>query len=405
MIRHLVVCAAFAFWSHLTFAAGPVLSEFVALNQSSLRDADGDSSDWIEIVNGSDVATNLAGWHLTDEAARPGKWTFPSTPLGPGGFLVVFASGKDRTVAGQELHTNFRLNNEGEYLALTRPDNSIASEFAPSFPPQGPDIAYGTSLSAITSLNPVLEGAACRYLVPTNAVLGDTWTRPGFDSSSWLSGAAPLGFDTGGVFRSYADEILADDPVYYWNFDEPSGPALNWVNPGVVQDSLTAQGSAVRVTQSSLPLGRAASFPGSDGSRFYAANLSAGVDLAGPWAVEFWVRNLSLTKPTYFLEGGSTSGALNTPGLIQGYNGAHLEIYGAGGRTGVDGPTLNDTLWHHLLFGYFGSAAGEGVANRHDFYIDGARVSSQLSDFPVAIPLAAADWLWAARRRGRGSAS
>ena len=119
-------------WLGSLHAAGPVISEFVALNQTSLRDANGESSDWIELVNASATATNLAGWHLTDDATRPAKWTFPDTPLGPGEFLVVFASGKNRAVAGQELHTNFRLSNEGEYLALTRPENALLAALSPA---------------------------------------------------------------------------------------------------------------------------------------------------------------------------------------------------------------------------------------------------------------------------------
>ena len=34
----------------------------------------------------------LVGWALTDDAAEPGRWVFPDVSLGPGQFLVVFAS-------------------------------------------------------------------------------------------------------------------------------------------------------------------------------------------------------------------------------------------------------------------------------------------------------------------------
>ncbi len=72
--------------------------------------------------------------------------------------------------------------------------------------------------------------------------------------------------------------------------------------------------------------------------------------------------------------------------MIQGYNGTALEIFGAGGRTGADGPSLTDPGWHHLVFGYYGSAAGEGLANRNDIYIDGVLVSAQTNDFPNPLP-------------------
>jgi len=361
-------------------AQGPLITEFAASNQS-FRDEDGESSDWIEIHNAAAEAVNLQGWHLTDRVADPEQWTFPDTPLGAGQFLVVFASGKDRRTPGRELHTNFRLAGDGEYLALTRPDLSVATHFAPSYPPQGPGIAYGTGITVQTSSTLVEEGRVVRYRAPADGSLGETWTQASFDSSAWAAGPSPLGF---GSLRTYADLVRDDAPLYYWNFDEPGGPALNLMNPAAAQDALTPQGAATRVEHDTLPLGRAASFTGTDGQRFHAGNLSAGTDLTGPWAVEFWLRQLSPTKATYLLEGGTTSGQLNTPGLIQGFNGARLEVFGIGGRTGADGPLLSAAGWHHVVFGYFGSRANEGVADRHDIYVDGVRVSSQAGDFASA---------------------
>ena len=56
---------------------GPVLSEFMALNHATLDDEDGDSSDWIEVTNTDTQALDLDGWSLTDDRARPRRWTFP----------------------------------------------------------------------------------------------------------------------------------------------------------------------------------------------------------------------------------------------------------------------------------------------------------------------------------------
>jgi len=81
-------------------AANPVINEFLAENRTSIVDEDGDSSDWVEILNAGDMAVNLAGWHLTDDPGDLDKWTFPSTNLAAGQYLVVFASGKDRAGTG-----------------------------------------------------------------------------------------------------------------------------------------------------------------------------------------------------------------------------------------------------------------------------------------------------------------
>ena len=131
---------------------GPVLSEFVARNDEGLEDEDEDTSDWIEILNASADPVDLAGWHLTDDPENPTRWTFPSITLAPQEYLVVFASGKDRATTDLPLHTNFSLSGSGEYLALVAPDGStIASSFAPEYPPQIDDVSYGFQGQAQTA--------------------------------------------------------------------------------------------------------------------------------------------------------------------------------------------------------------------------------------------------------------
>src|SRR2546430_16795398 len=90
-------------------AAGPVIiSEFMADNTRTLADEDGSYEDWIEIYNGGSSPVNMDGWYLTDTAGDLTQWRFPNTNLNARGFLVVFASGKDRVVPGAPLHTNFK---------------------------------------------------------------------------------------------------------------------------------------------------------------------------------------------------------------------------------------------------------------------------------------------------------
>src|SRR5438045_5925851 len=95
------------------FATPPAtihLNEFVASNVSGITDEDGQQADWIELVNGSAAAVNLAGWSLTDDPAEADKWVFPAVTLSPGPFLLVFASGKDRRLtSGLNFHTSFKL--------------------------------------------------------------------------------------------------------------------------------------------------------------------------------------------------------------------------------------------------------------------------------------------------------
>src|SRR5690606_30904654 len=95
-----------------------VINEFLASNNSGLVDQDGDRGDWIEIRNRGQQAVNLSGWSLSDDQDNPGQWSFPPVTLQAGGYLIVFASGKDRAPTSGQLHANFQLSRSGEFLGL-----------------------------------------------------------------------------------------------------------------------------------------------------------------------------------------------------------------------------------------------------------------------------------------------
>ncbi|PYI84469.1 MAG: hypothetical protein DME26_13240 [Verrucomicrobia bacterium] len=122
---------------------GVVISEFMADNDKTINDENGDSSDWIEIYNAGTATANLNGWFLTTNKNNLATWRFPNVALLPGSYLLVFASGKDRTNALARLHTNFKLEKNGGYLALADSQTNVVSEFAPTYPPQFTDISYG----------------------------------------------------------------------------------------------------------------------------------------------------------------------------------------------------------------------------------------------------------------------
>jgi hypothetical protein len=128
--------------------AEPLISEFMASNRATLADEDGAYSDWIEIYNPDEIAADVSGWYLTDSAQNKTKWQLPATTTIPAhGFLVIFASNKDRREPGRELHTNFALSASGEYLGLIKSDGmTVVSDYAPTFPAQSDDISYGVTM-------------------------------------------------------------------------------------------------------------------------------------------------------------------------------------------------------------------------------------------------------------------
>lgn len=141
-----------------------VITEFLASNQSVLADEDGDFSDWIELHNPSGSLVNLNGWYLTDDDDDLTGWRLPNTNIAANGYLIVFASNKDRAVPGSPLHTKFALGAGGEYLGLVLPDGqTVVSQFLPEFPEQYQNVSYG-----------VLDGTEHFFSTPTPGAPNNT---------------------------------------------------------------------------------------------------------------------------------------------------------------------------------------------------------------------------------------
>lgn len=223
-----------------------VISEFMAANDHALADENGDFSDWIEVYNPCLGSVDLSGWSLTDDPDDLTRWRFPALSLARGEALVVFASGKNRAVAGLPLHTNFKLDADGEFLALVEPDGTtIAQAFSPSYPPQVADVSYGFEQASSLLLE---RGSTASFHVPTadDATLGDDWAVPAFDDSSWPFGPTGLGFvgdtSTGLAVSVYkanvavndlaTAEAILGDPAMQTSIHSETAPVINYLNTG-----------------------------------------------------------------------------------------------------------------------------------------------------------------------------
>lgn len=178
-------------------ASGLRITEFMASNDDTLEDFEGDSSDWIEVYNPSASEVSLEGLYLTDDDDELTKWRFPAgASIEPGGFLVVFASDKDLVAPNGEHHTNFKLSAGGEYLGLIAADGfTVIDAFAPEFPAQEEDVSYGVTMaSSVETL--VAEGDTARAWVPTSGVHDATWTGVGFNDNLFnLQGPTGFGYE------------------------------------------------------------------------------------------------------------------------------------------------------------------------------------------------------------------
>ncbi len=177
-------------------AADPRINEFMAVNKTSLVDEDGDHSDWIEIYNPGTTPFNLDGWFLSNRSTNLTQWRFPNITLPPDRYVLLFASGKNRTLVGQPLHTSFKLNEAGEFLALIRPDGSTTSHSFDPFPPQREDVSYGFSLNTTDAVL-LAEGSPAKAFIPPSGNLGLNWKNAVFNDGGWLTGTTGVGYDYG----------------------------------------------------------------------------------------------------------------------------------------------------------------------------------------------------------------
>jgi hypothetical protein len=119
-----------------------VINEFCADNDNVIPDSAGEYDDWIEIFNPTNETVILSGMYLTDKPDNLTKWQFPENiSIGTGEFLIVWC---DEEQAQGNLHTNFALSANGEFIGLTSPDRVTVIDSI-TFGPQTTDISYGRS--------------------------------------------------------------------------------------------------------------------------------------------------------------------------------------------------------------------------------------------------------------------
>ncbi len=173
------------------------ITEFMASNNGALLDAYGDGSDWVELFNTTSQSLDLSDYYLTDDAQDLEKYRLPAVNLDAGGTLVVFASGRDEVLPDGEIHTNFSLRAQGDYLALVDSQGVVSQDFGATYPPQLPDVSYGVETTTTAgSVALIPPGPTGVYLLPTQDI-GSQWTQPGFADAHWSAATLPIGYETG----------------------------------------------------------------------------------------------------------------------------------------------------------------------------------------------------------------
>jgi len=119
-----------------------IINELLAKNETINMDESGEFDDWIELHNYSnDEVIDLSGFFLTDRSDNLTKWQFPDSGsmIEPLGHMLIWC---DEDQEQGDLHANFKLSSNGEFLGLVLPDGETLLDSI-NFPSQQQDISYG----------------------------------------------------------------------------------------------------------------------------------------------------------------------------------------------------------------------------------------------------------------------
>lgn len=335
MSRRVLALCLFGLFTTTAIAADTVfISEFMARNTSTLRDEDNQFSDWIELHNSGAMSVNLDGWYLTDTTNNLTRWRIPATNIAANGYLVIFASSKNRAVPGAPLHTSFNLSGNGEYLGLVRPDGvTIASEFAPLFPEQFDNVSYGIGQS-VTVTKLTAANASAKAVVPLDDSAGTNWTAIGFDDSAWTSGPLGVGF-------SASNSAVSSARLYgYWPMREGSGTVASNLVGGGTHGTLNG---ATWVNDAQR--GTVLSFNGS--SAYVAAGMIPRMgQTTSNFTWSFWFKQNAVANGNAVIL-GNRSGGVQSPLQFIKFTPTNFEYY-RGAPIGFIPYAVPNGVWRHL---------------------------------------------------------
>lgn len=143
--------------SPVTPAGDLVINEFMASNDVTQADQDGDYDDWIELYNNSNAEIDLSGYLLSDDIMEADKWVIPAgTTIAAGDYLIIWADEDDDQ---EGLHADFKLSAGGEDVIISTPDGQTVDQV--TYPEQTTDVSYGripNGTGAFELMQPTFNG-------------------------------------------------------------------------------------------------------------------------------------------------------------------------------------------------------------------------------------------------------
>lgn len=220
-----------------------LINEVLAKNATTVADPDfGEFADAFELINAGQNSVNLNGYTLTDDKGNPSKWKLPNRVLNPAEIVIIWADGKskcpgdtayvnynNKVISIKSLHANFKLNGDGEYLAIYNAQGNLIDAY--TYCVQENDISVGR--------NPVQKTDWWYYNNPTIGTPNHLYGSAHLESPDSPTFSHTEGF--------YAQPILvelnASDPIaiirYTLDGSNPTYNSLEYTSPIPIQTNST----------------------------------------------------------------------------------------------------------------------------------------------------------------------
>lgn len=206
-----------------------VINEFMASNDSTVSDQDGEFDDWIELYNKGVSQVDLSGYHLSDDLTNLTMWTFPTgTNISADGYLIIWADDDSAQVG---LHASFKLTSAGETIYLVDPSGAIVDQV--TYGAQVTDISYGRFPNGTGDFQTMDPTYAAENMESIFTTTGDVVINE-FMASNDSTVADPDGeyddwielYNKGAVTIDLSGYFLSDDPTDLMLWTIPSGTRI-----------------------------------------------------------------------------------------------------------------------------------------------------------------------------------
>lgn len=181
--------------------SGPIrINELMSSNDSTAVDENGVTADWIEVMNVSGNAVNLAGYTLAKNQNAANVFEFPDHTLQPGECVLVYADSTLKQTAGATYHAPFRLSSQGGTLMLFNASGTAVDSV--NFPAMSADMSYARqdqSTWKVSSMaTPGLDNTAESY-----TALHQARTDSGVEITEIVSSNSQTVVDENGEYYDY----------------------------------------------------------------------------------------------------------------------------------------------------------------------------------------------------------